>query len=663
MNLGKQKKQNDPTQEEIKFILKLLHSNNFADARKEVEKKITNFPNSSILFNILGAIFAGKNELKKAIENYNRAITLNPNYAQAYNNLGITLYKLKKIGSAIDNYKKALNLKSDFAEALNNLGSALRDFNKPKDAIQYFEKAIKINSNYAEAYFNLALTHESIGEKEKALECFQTAIKINKNYFEAYNGLGLSYSSLAKFEESELSYRKAIKINPNYDKAYNNLGNLFSDIGKYDEATLNYNKAIKINPRNASAYSNLLFNLNYKLDFDLNLYLSMAKKFSQNCRMDDKEFNISYSYEKKPKKLRLGLVSADFGNHPGGFFTLSTLRELIKRDIELVAYSTSDRDDSLSHFFKPLFIKWNSIEKKDDKEVVEQICKDGIHILIDLQGHSAKNRLPIFFYKSAPIQASWLAQGSLGIKEVDYFIGSPHITPKDEEKYYYEKILRLPEISQCFTKPTLDLKISELPALKNKFITFGSNNKLTKINDDVILLWSKVLSSIPNSKLILKNKNLENKKIANIFISKFEKNNINKNRLILKGESYSREETLKIYNKIDIGLDPFPFQGNTTTCEAVWMGVPVLTLKGNRYLFHFGESINSNLNMEDWIAENEEEYISKAVKFSTNIKHLSEIRNNLRQTALNSPVFDSLRFSDHLSSMLWRIWDEFENKK
>ena len=304
-----------------------------------------------------------------------------------------------------------------------------------------------------------------------------------------------------------------------------------------------------------------------------------------------------------------------------------------------------------------------SIEKKDDKEVVEQICKDGIHILIDLQGHSAKNRLPIFFYKSAPIQASWLAQGSLGIKEVDYFIGSPHITPKDEEKYYYEKILRLPEISQCFTKPTLDLKISELPALKNKFITFGSNNKLTKINDDVILLWSKVLSSIPNSKLILKNKNLENKKIANIFISKFEKNNINKNRLILKGESYSREETLKIYNKIDIGLDPFPFQGNTTTCEAVWMGVPVLTLKGNRYLFHFGESINSNLNMEDWIAENEEEYISKAVKFSTNIKHLSEIRNNLRQTALNSPVFDSLRFSDHLSSMLWRIWDEFENKK
>ena len=130
-----------------------------------------------------------------------------------------------------------------------------------------------------------------------------------------------------------------------------------------------------------------------------------------------------------------------------------------------------------------------------------------------------------------------------------------------------------------------------------------------------------------------------------------------------KVSSLSREETLKIYNKIDIGLDPFPFQGNTTTCEAVWMGVPVLTLKGNRYLFHFGESINSNLNMEDWIAENEEEYISKAVKFSTNIKHLSEIRNNLRQTALNSPVFDSLRFSDHLSSMLWRIWDEFENKK
>ena len=164
--------------------------------------------------------------------------------------------------------------------------------------------------------------------------------------------------------------------------------------------------------------------------------------------------------------------------------------------------------DPDNHHFRPLFLKWNLIEKKKDVEVVKQICEDGIHILIDLQGHSAKNRLPIFIYKPAPIQASRLGQGSTGISQIDYFVGSDHITPKEEEKHYIEKIYRLPEISQCFTPPDFDVKINNLPASKNNFITFGCINKLSKINDDIIALWSKVLLSIPNSKLILKNKNL-----------------------------------------------------------------------------------------------------------------------------------------------------------
>ena len=662
MNSNNKKVQKDPTKENIKFILELFNSSKLTEAKKEIDKQIIKYPNSSILFNIIGAVLAGQNQFDKAVENYKKAIKINPNYAQAYNNLGTVFHQSDKINEAIDNYKKAISLNSDFAEAFCNLGNAIRELNKPTDALPYIKKAIKIKPDYAEAYNSLGETYQSLRNKKEALDNFEKAIKIKPNYAEAYNNLGLALDDLARFDESLLSYNKAIKAKPNYEKPYNNLGNLLSELGKYDEANDFYLKTIKIKPDHAKAYSNLLFNYNYMINYDPNLYLSYAKKYRLNCKSIKKNLSFKYQYEKNPTKLKLGFVSADFGNHPGGFHTLSTLRELRKRNFELVAYSTNDRNDEFSPHFRPLFSKWHSIEKKKDEEVVEQIVKDGIHILMDLQGHSAKNRLPIFMYKAAPVQASWLGQGSTGILEIDYFIGSSLIIPKNEESHYVEKVWRLPEICQVFTPPDFDVKINNLPAIKNKFITFGCINKLTKVNDEVIALWSKVLLSIPNSKLFLKSMELDDQKIVESTYKRFGKNKINKNRLILQGKSPTRKEVLETYNEIDIALDPFPFQGNTSTEEAVWMGVPVITLKGDRYLFHFGESINSNLNMHDWVAKNYDEYVSKAVKFSSNLDELSKIRMNLRQIALESPVFDAPRFAEHFSKMLWGMWKKLIKK-
>ena len=529
------KVQKDPTQEIIKFILELFNSSKFIEAKKEIHKQIIKYPNSSILHNILGAILAAQNQLDEAVENYKRAIKINPNYAQAYNNLGIALHKLNKINEAIDCYKKALGIKKDFAEALNNMGNATCELNKPEDALRYFKEAIQIRSDFAEAYYSLGSACQDLGKKEEAENYYLTAIKIKPNYAEAYNNLGMLLNDQVRFDESLSSYKKAIALKPKYEKPYNNLGNLQSNLGKYDEATTSFYKAIKIKPDNATAYSNLLLHLNYKTDFNPDLYLSEAKKFRLDCQ-PKKNLFFKNQYEKNPQKLKLGLVSADFGNHPGGFFTLSTLRELRKKNFELIAYSNKDRKDEFSHHFRPLFSKWCSIEKKRDDEVVEQIFKDGVHILMELQGHSAGNRIPIFMHKAAPIQVSWLSTGTLGVSEIDYLIGSPHITPKSEENYFVEKIWRLPEITQCFTPPDFDVKINSLPASNNNFITFGSVNKLSKMNDDVIALWSKILLSVPNSKILLKNNYFDNQKIIDEYFGKrFAKHNINKDRLILRG--------------------------------------------------------------------------------------------------------------------------------
>ena len=653
----------DINQKNIKFILELFNSNKLIEAKKEINKQIEIYPDSSILYNILGAVLSAQDQFDESIKNYNKSIKINPDYAQAYNNLGIVFQKLNKDEEAIQNYKKAIDLKSNFSEATNNLGNAILKLKKPKEALEYFKKALQINSNYAEAYYNMGIAYELLGDTKTAIENLQKAITVKPNYAEAYNSMGLIFSNEMEFDKSMVSYKKAIEIKPDYEKPYNNLGNLFEDLGKYDEATEKYHQAIKIKPDYALAYSNLLFNLNYKTNFDPHLYLSEAKNFRINCKTIKKKLSWQYQYEQKPKKLKLGFVSADFGNHPGGYFTLSTLRELRNKNFDLVAYSCWDRTDEFVHHFRPLFSKWSSIEYKSDEEIVEEIFKDGIHILIDLQGHSAKNRLPIFIYKPAPIQATWLGQGSTGIPEIDYFIGSPHITPKNEEKYYVEKVLRLSEISQTFTPPDYDIKINNLPATKNNFLTFGSTNKLTKINDDVISLWSKVLLSIPDSKLLLRSRELSSKKIADNTLARFKKFNVDKSRLILEGKADTRKEFLETYKQIDITLDTFPFQGNTSTCESVWMGVPVLTLKGDRYLFHFGESINSNLKMFDWIAKDQKDYIAKAIMLSSNFNMLENIRKNLRQKMLESPVGDAQAFSENFSNMLWKMWQTFSNKK
>ena len=360
----------EPDNKQIELILALFKTRKFEEAKNAINNLIIKFPNSSILYNIYGAILVKENQLVLAIEQYEKSIRLKPNYAEAYNNLGIALEKL----------------------------------NKYRDAIEKFEKAISLKTNFFEAIKNLSVV------------C-------------------------------------------------NNYGNLLSQSGNFDDANNKYTKAIEIRPDYAIAYSNLLFNLNFKNNLDPKLYLSWAKKFRKNCK-NLKNPNLNYKYDKNPKKLRIGCVSADFGEHPGGHFTLSTLTGLKKKNFELIAYSTHDRKDKISSNFKTLFSKWNSIKDKSDEEVLNLIVDDKIHILIDMQGHSAKNRLPIFFYKAAPIQATWLGQGSSGISEIDYFIGSPHLTPKDEEQYYVEKVLRLPEISQCLTIPELKLEITGLPLKK-----------------------------------------------------------------------------------------------------------------------------------------------------------------------------------------------------
>ena len=581
------------------------------------------------MYNVLGAIFADQGKLEEAVNHHRKAVEINPSYAEGYNNLGIAFQKIKQLDEAVINYKKALKLKPNFAAAYNNLATALKHLNNLDEALINCKKAIELNPDFADAHNNLGSVLKDLDQLEQSSECF----------------------------------KKAIKLKPDYVEAYDNLGIVLKKFGKLEESIENHQKILKINPGYYEAYSNYLFGLLYLTKYDHQQYITVAKKFRYNLKKIENKLCVPYQYNKNPKKLKIGFVSGDFKKHPVGFFLLDTLSYLKNKNLDLIAYSNSLKKDSLTLKLKSHFTEWREIADLDDVEVINQIREDGIHILFDLSGHSANNRLPIFVNKPAPLQVTWVGYAaSTGIPEIDYIIGDPHVTPPESKEHFVEKILRLPNIWCSFSKPDFKIeKIETIPALKNGFVTFGCFNNLHKLNEKVINSWAKILNTVPDSRLILKNGMFKYKHLKEKIIYLFKKHHINIDRLILEGGS-PRKELLETYNKIDIALDPFPYSGGTTSFEAIWMEVPVLTKKGSTFVSRTTESINYNCGLYDWVAIDENEYIAKAIEFSANLELLSETKKNLRQGAHNFPLFTASLFAEHFKDNLWQIWTKYINK-
>jgi len=567
--------------------------------------------------------------------------------------------QIKNFDRAIQLLNQAILIQPYHAQSHSNLGAVYKELGKVEKAMSYYQKAISIKPDYADAHNNLGVVFNELGEIQKSITCYQKAINIQPDYADAYYNLGNVLHKLNKHQEAIISYEKVIQINPNYAAAYYNLGNVLSVLGEFQKAISCYQKAIDSKKNYALAYNNILFTLLYLETADPKFCLSQAKEFRSSLKPINDDLLIKYQFNTRPKKIKIGFVSGDFREHPVGFFLLSTLKHLKNENLELIAYSNSQIKDSINIKLKSHFTNWREIESQSNIDVINTIRKDGIHILFDLSGHSGKNRLPIFINKPAPIQVSWAGyNGSTGIPEIDYFIGDPIVTPASESNYYVEKIFPLPNIWQCYTAPDIEIKLDQLPVIKNGYITFGCFNNLSKINNEVISLWSKILKSIPKSKIFLKTTELNNLYLKKMIINNFKKNNINPDSIILEGYS-PRNELLASYNKVDIALDPFPYSGGVTSFEAIWMGVPVLTKKGFNFISHTTESINHNVGMSNWIANDKNEYVIKAIVFSENLKKLSEIKKNLRQTALESPLFNSSLFAKQLDNALWKMWNNF----
>ena len=495
-------------------------------------------------------------------------------------------------------------------------------------------------------------------DKKKAFVIFIEIYKSNPNLTQVLYNASVLCFEIQEYEQILILLENFINKNKFDQKIYNTLYKVYAALGETSKANNVLKKIVYNQPKNLKAWSALMFtSLSLNEVYQKNI-LKIGNEFSEN--VPTYKVKEKLSLRVKNNKIRVGFITSYFNGNAIDGFLLSVLKNVDKKNFEIIGLNLNElnnKSDHLIHYFN----EWHHVCKFNDVELINFIRKKEIHILIDLIGHGPGNRISIFKNRAAKLQVCWLGYiNTTGIKEMDYIIVDPFLIKKNEKNLYSEKILYLPKIWSSHEKLDENLRI-KIPCDTNNYITFGSFNSFRKITTNVINVWSEILLKT-NSKLILKSSMNNHQDLRKRYLNKFPKQLLKENKVILIEGQKNKKDHLQMYNNIDIGLDTFPYTGITTSFEAIWMGVPILTLKGHNFSSRCGESININCNLRDFIAENEKDYIKKAINFSENIEKVKDLKRNLRNIAIKSSLFQSKEFAASFYENLKNIWANIDNK-
>lgn len=515
-----------------------------------------------------------------------------------------------------------------------------------EEAKELCERAWEIDPcNHILAY-NYATILLHLEKATAAREWLRKSLAINPDYAPAHANLGSVLIAFGELDDALLHLDRCIELGTNTTaEVLINRASALRDLGQIDDALQGYRDVIALNPESQIAQSNYLLCLNYSQQTQASI-----KKEHQTWGAAQSYGQPALAITPLSGKIKIGYVSPDFRRHSVSFFLESVLRNHDQKKFEIVCISNTQREDAITETFKSLANQWIDVKKMDSQTACKAVQDAGIHILIDLAAHTAHNRLDIFARRAAPIQATWLGYpNTTGLPEMDIRIGDILTDPPEFAEHYSEKLVHLPKTFICFCPP------EEYPSLEGSTrpperpITFGSFNLLAKINEQVIAVWSQILNQVQGSQILLKSRQLASKTAQDRYLTLFEKHGIKSNRVILKSHVNSFMDHLNLYKEVDIGLDPFPYHGTTTTCEALLMGTPVLTLAGQRHSSRVGASLMSTVGLGDWVAKDTEDYIQKALHFGKAHETLNP--NEIRRQFLASPLCDTADFTLDLESL------------
>lgn len=637
----------------------------------------------------LGTVLFDRGELAAAEKCFREALRHKPEWFKAYNSLGNACKEQGRLDEAESHYRQALRVNPSAAEAHNNLGNVYKEQHRLAEALACYREALRHNPHVAEAHNNVGLIHNAYGKLSEALACFQEALRLKPDLAEAYNNMGLVLLDRDRSEEAQAHFEHALRLRPQYLAAHCNLGNLFQLQGMLAEAGACYQKALQHRPdytdallnlgnalmrqgRLAEAQAAFRDGLNQKPDsprmrssllFCLNgdPGVDAQTLFGEHCRWGEihekPESAPPASTPDPERRLRVGYVSPDLRKHPVICFFEPILANHDRARVEAFCYAEVRGPDAVTARLRARAHGWRSTCGLRDAELAEQIRADGIDILVDLAGHTNDHRLGVFALKPAPVQITYLGYpNTTGLKCVDYRLTDAVADPAGEPVRHTEELVRLDGGLCCYAPPNHAGAVGPLPALQAGRVTFGSLNNLFKINGPVLDLWCAVLRAVPKSTMLLY-RNVLRGEIAEHMRRQFLDRGIDADRLDLRSTTPG-DRVLELYKEMDLMLDTFPWGGQTTACESLWMGVPVVTLYGKRHAGRWAASFLSRLGLTDLIARTAEEYVARAADWAGDLDRLARLRAELRARMMPT-ICDGQTFTRRFEETVRRLWQRW----
>jgi predicted O-linked N-acetylglucosamine transferase (SPINDLY family) len=670
-----------------------------AEGEALIRRAISLAPGEANFHSNLGFVLVNQGRKEEAAAAFRQAVSLRPDSPDARSNLGNVLRELGRTDEAVEIYRDALRIGPNSPMVLNNLSLAMLDLGNPQEAIELCQRAIALSSATPELHNNLASALCRVGRDDEALSSADRAIVLRANYPEAHFNRGNSLAALGRMGEAIEAYRRAIVLRPDYAEALHNLGNalretrrlgeaiewyqkalaagfrghellsnmgtVLKDMGELDEALSCFRRSLAIRP-DAMIESNLVYTLHFHPDSTPQSLATVHRAWNEHhARPLASHIGPRQNDRDPDRRLRVGYVSPDFRYHPVGLFLVPLLAHHDHRQFEIVCYSDVRRPDAVTQRLRSGADAWHETRQLKDEQLAEQIRADRVDVLVDLTMHMACSRLLAFARKPAPVQVTYLAYCSTtGLETMNYRLTDPYLDPplpgsgqatRSDETVYVERTARLPRTYWCYEPWAGEIDPGPLPAATAGHITFGCLNNYCKVTGSTWRTWCELLRRVPNSRLLIHADEGPHRQRARELV---QSTGVDADRIAFVG-FLALVDYFRQYHKIDIALDPFPYTGGTTTCDALWMGVPVVSLAGKTAVSRGGLSILSNIGHPELVAHSPEEYVGIASELASDLPRLEKFRASLRQRMKGSPLMDAEQFARDVERAYRWMWGEY----
>lgn len=641
------------------LAMALRHQGDHAAAEKHFRRALADEPDLVGALRNLGGLLVEQNQLDEAEIVLSRAANLQPDNAGVFYNWALSALVAGRLPDSIIRLEQATTLNPSFAPAWVNLGLCYRRLGDVDRARTSYEKAIEVDPGLFDAHLNIAKLATRMGDYVRAKEAGAAALGLNPESEEAHYNIGYLHTRIPEYQAALHHYERALEINPNAEEAANNRARPLLSLGRRTEAYDSLKKAVEIDPLYAAAHSNMIFFMQY--DPLVSAQDIWAEARSWNEKYTPPSVTSPTPTSRDPDRvLRVGYLSPHLVQHPIGYFLEPVLAHHSTEQVEVICYDDSEVRDEQKEALKAAINPLHDVSTIGHDALAERIRADGIDILVDLDGHSGPNRLPVFARRGAPIQITWAGYvGTTGLDAMDYLITDSRQTVDADLPLMTEQPVYMP--GNYVTLAPIDSApaVGSSPSQENGFVTFACFNGLDKINEAVVTVWADVLKAVPGSQLRLVTFDLADATVRARIEQMFAEHGISADRLRLKGK-LSRADLLAAYNTIDIALDPFPYSGGLTTLEALWMGVPVITKRdGDRFASRHSTTHLTAVGLTEFIADDAEDYVARAVSLAADADRRANLRVTLRETMRSSPLCNGAAFTQALENAYRIMWQRF----